>query len=115
MLPHKFSTQRYFMGIRAPVLPSEPLAACTTSSAPVGHPNDHTTSPPSTSTGLPSNVMKSPVKSIIFRPRNTELLPRLAPIPMRSEEHTSELQSRGHLVCHLPLQEKSTAPPSLPT
>src|SRR5690625_7052192 len=25
---------------------------------------------------------------------------------MRSEEHTSELQSRGHLVCRLPLEEK---------
>src|SRR5690625_6302514 len=24
----------------------------------------------------------------------------------RSEEHTSELQSRGHLVCRLPLQKK---------
>src|SRR5690625_5441130 len=26
----------------------------------------------------------------------------------RSEEHTSELQSRGHLVCRLLLQEKKT-------
>src|SRR5215510_1539759 len=25
---------------------------------------------------------------------------------MRSEEHTSELQSRGHLVCHLLLEKK---------
>src|SRR5207253_4228202 len=28
----------------------------------------------------------------------------------RSEEHTSELQSRGHLVCRLLLEKKKTAP-----
>src|SRR5207253_8693531 len=27
--------------------------------------------------------------------------------PFRSEEHTSELQSRGHLVCRLPLEKKN--------
>src|SRR5690625_7107805 len=27
--------------------------------------------------------------------------------PMRSEEHTSELQSRGHLVCRLLLEKKN--------
>src|SRR5439155_13375280 len=29
---------------------------------------------------------------------------------IRSEEHTSELQSRGHLVCRLLLEKKSTLP-----
>src|SRR5207253_10857154 len=29
------------------------------------------------------------------------------PIPIRSEEHTSELQSRGHLVCRLLLEKKN--------
>src|SRR5690625_6988729 len=29
------------------------------------------------------------------------------PIPDRSEEHTSELQSRGHLVCRLLLEKKT--------
>src|SRR5690625_7029548 len=29
----------------------------------------------------------------------------------RSEEHTSELQSRGHLVCRLLLEKKKTKPP----
>src|SRR5690625_6886994 len=29
-----------------------------------------------------------------------------ASIPLRSEEHTSELQSRGHLVCRLLLDKK---------
>src|SRR5690625_2874897 len=28
--------------------------------------------------------------------------------PLRSEEHTSELQSRGHLVCRLLLEKKNT-------
>src|SRR5690625_6658266 len=28
-------------------------------------------------------------------------------IPVRSEEHTSELQSRGHLVCRLLLEKKN--------
>src|SRR5437870_12607258 len=31
---------------------------------------------------------------------------RRAECPMRSEEHTSELQSRGHLVCRLLLEKK---------
>src|SRR5437870_9635609 len=30
---------------------------------------------------------------------------------MRSEEHTSELQSRGHLVCRLLLEKKKPMPP----
>src|SRR6266702_7944270 len=29
-------------------------------------------------------------------------------LPVRSEEHTSELQSRGHLVCRLLLEKKKT-------
>src|SRR5690625_7064920 len=33
--------------------------------------------------------------------------PRLSALP-RSEEHTSELQSRGHLVCRLLLEKKKT-------
>src|SRR3989442_7367022 len=31
-------------------------------------------------------------------------------VPRRSEEHTSELQSRPHLVCRLLLEKKNTAP-----
>src|SRR5207253_3657168 len=31
--------------------------------------------------------------------------------PPRSEEHTSELQSRGHLVCRLLLEKKKLLPP----
>src|SRR2546422_2252074 len=45
------------------------------------------------------------------------LLGVLLAVPMRSEEHTSELQSRLHLVCRLLLEKKknqhlSTAPPN---
>src|SRR2546422_8335094 len=36
-----------------------------------------------------------------------ELIPVIAP---RSEEHTSELQSRLHLVCRLLLEKKKTTP-----
>src|SRR2546429_7119945 len=32
---------------------------------------------------------------------------RLTPSPVRSEEHTSELQSRLHLVCRLLLEKKN--------
>src|SRR5690625_5632677 len=36
----------------------------------------------------------------------TTLLSRVPPSMGRSEEHTSELQSRGHLVCRLLLEKK---------
>src|SRR2546422_3831800 len=35
-------------------------------------------------------------------------------IGLRSEEHTSELQSRLHLVCRLLLEKKNRPPPSTP-
>src|SRR6266508_4856229 len=34
------------------------------------------------------------------------VVPSLLPLLVRSEEHTSELQSRGHLVCRLLLEKK---------
>src|SRR5690625_6700968 len=39
-------------------------------------------------------------------PPGTLYSPRMRPIVCRSEEHTSELQSRGHLVCRLLLEKK---------
>src|SRR5437870_9128190 len=36
--------------------------------------------------------------------------PLLTPQNCRSEEHTSELQSRGHLVCRLLLEKKKNNP-----
>src|SRR3712207_7207577 len=38
--------------------------------------------------------------------------PRAGPAP-RSEEHTSELQSRQYLVCRLLLENKNTRPPPI--
>src|SRR2546429_1278718 len=38
------------------------------------------------------------------------LVTRLMEPPMRSEEHTSELQSRLHLVCRLLLEKKKKQP-----
>src|SRR5437660_8114104 len=35
-----------------------------------------------------------------------QLTPETSPSVLRSEEHTSELQSRGHLVCRLLLEKK---------
>src|SRR3712207_8221664 len=36
-------------------------------------------------------------------------------VPLRSEEHTSELQSRQYLVCRLLLEKKRTGPLSCPS
>src|SRR5690625_5638628 len=43
---------------------------------------------------------------VLFTPRSFSSLPGLE--LKRSEEHTSELQSRGHLVCRLLLEKKNT-------
>src|SRR5690625_5748365 len=40
------------------------------------------------------------------RSRWEETLPPVTVLRQRSEEHTSELQSRGHLVCRLLLEKK---------
>src|SRR5439155_15646265 len=47
---------------------------------------------------LASGPCRSPLFLLVF-PRTTE---------KRSEEHTSELQSRGHLVCRLLLEKKKS-------
>src|SRR5215510_16246375 len=49
-----------------------------------------------------SRSLKPSRDSTVALPRTTNAL---APSP-RSEEHTSELQSRGHLVCRLLLEKK---------
>src|SRR5690625_6506368 len=41
-------------------------------------------------------------------PENIFPIPFMIPKNVRSEEHTSELQSRGHLVCRLLLEKKNT-------
>src|SRR5690625_6785259 len=42
----------------------------------------------------------------------TSILAYLHPLHRRSEEHTSELQSRGHLVCRLLLEKKKWTQPT---
>src|SRR5690554_7052406 len=41
-----------------------------------------------------------------IRPENSLILPFFSTVSRRSEEHTSELQSRPHLVCRLLLEKK---------
>src|SRR5207253_3668295 len=57
----------------------------------------------------------TPRLSTIIAPYSPRLITRmLGPIlKMRSEEHTSELQSRGHLVCRLLLEKKKINPVNL--
>src|SRR5690625_6016544 len=45
----------------------------------------------------------TPIQGAANRPRTRgrSLMPGFGDIELRSEEHTSELQSRGHLVCRL--------------
>src|SRR5207253_10392776 len=56
--------------------------------------------PPAPAPRAPGSRLRAGRRSRGFPPRTVALLPR------RSEEHTSELQSRGHLVCRLLLEKK---------
>src|SRR5690625_6326905 len=74
--------------------------------------------PPATSSGRASKSRAFCGSSESMRRRQMEVLPsrsftramgrsrRVTKISERSEEHTSELQSRGHLVCRLLLEKK---------
>src|SRR5439155_12278282 len=57
-----------------------------------------------TGTGFPSSRVTAIVNGKVPKPKN---------VTQRSEEHTSELQSRGHLVCRLLLEKKKTSTLSL--
>src|SRR5215203_7461177 len=48
-----------------------------------------------------------PICSVVRRPPRRQHGSRSLPRPSRSEEHTSELQSRQYLVCRLLLQNKN--------
>src|SRR5207253_9712767 len=80
----------FFLSIRPP--PSSTLFPYTTLfrslRAPVGAP-------------APSAASPAPPPACLFLPATGKLEEAL-----RSEEHTSELQSCGHLVCHLLLEKK---------
>src|SRR5439155_26701030 len=68
--------------------------------------------PPPRSTLFPyTTLFRSTLRLVLLRDRE-QLGPRLRDLQLvfrervRSEEHTSELQSRGHLVCRLLLEKK---------
>src|SRR6266702_7271324 len=65
-----------------------------------------------------TTLFRSPAKLVVRRLDGEELGLERGPddLGRRSEEHTSELQSRGHLVCRLLLAKKTRKlclPPSL--
>src|SRR5690625_6352165 len=58
----------------------------------------------------PSKATKSLLKDSNMKVNNPDVIKMLnessiQPSPIRSEEHTSELQSRGHIVCRLLLEK----------
>src|SRR5690606_42106067 len=58
------------------------------------------------SNGIPQNWFVSGDGALTFSKSGKRLFFGLAPIPRRSEEHTSELQSRENLVCRLLAEKK---------
>src|SRR5207253_7227375 len=61
---------------------------------------------PPRSTLFPYTTLFRSVDSWVFRGRRNNPSRRASDCGHRSEEHTSELQSRGHLVCRLLLEKK---------
>src|SRR5258707_2432673 len=55
---------------------------------------------------LPSSAHRRPRPRSGFAVRSSLIFPRLIRHTSRSEEHTSELQSRQYLVCRLLLEKK---------
>src|SRR5258708_33353793 len=53
----------------------------------------------------PLSMLKAQISLALSRPRDAETFKNM----MRSEEHTSELQSPDHLVCRLLLEKKNSA------
>src|SRR5690625_2179530 len=56
--------------------------------------------------GSYGSVVRQSFKNKHMRAALTWFAAQSGPLPNRSEEHTSELQSRGHLVCRLLLEKK---------
>src|SRR5256884_2618391 len=68
-------------------------------------PKSSTTTPPSSAFILPP-CSCAPVSSAASLAALSDMRPPFTPRQDRSEEHTSELQSRLHLVCRLLLEKK---------
>src|SRR3712207_6909244 len=60
---------------------------------------------------IPKNVNTMSHGNLLLAVLNTEsLVESMSDTPARSEEHTSELQSRQYLVCRLLLEKKKKSP-----
>src|SRR5690625_3921248 len=66
------------------------------------------TAEPNTHLTLIQGVAKGAKMDLIVQKAIEVGVSRIIPVTTRSEEHTSELQSRGHLVCRLLLEKKKT-------
>src|SRR5690625_4736122 len=62
--------------------------------------------PSTASATMPSLSAPPLIATSSLSPASVVAAPTTAPSECRSEEHTSELQSRGHLVCRLLLEKK---------
>src|SRR5439155_11280582 len=89
---HSFPTRRS-SDLRSNPVTSTPRLARGPSKRPLPQPGS------STERGLPSRSSSQSTSSSMSQSKATSY---------RSEEHTSELQSRGHLVCRLLLEKKKT-------
>src|SRR2546430_7708895 len=65
---------------------------------------------------LPRSLTEEEVESLLSAPLVSDPLGNRdrTMLEVRSEEHTSELQSQSHLVCRLLLEKKSRAPATVP-
>src|SRR5690625_6749687 len=59
-----------------------------------------------TGVGTPNRFQLARLVQFLALGRSVSTVAHLPSRPGRSEEHTSELQSRGHLVCRLLLEKK---------
>src|SRR3712207_7442906 len=67
---------------------------------------DEASGPPLMVSGSPSTARNSALGGLLTASASDSDSPRFS--PARSEEHTSELQSRQYLVCRLLLEKKKT-------
>src|SRR5439155_22503213 len=103
-----------FMTARPPTSVLFPYTTLFRSHRPVGRRRPQ---PPPTLRSGPATSSSRLSASVFSCPRTSSSVPQQMPrqtrrSPSRSEEHTSELQSRGHLVCRLLLEKKNRSQPT---